>query len=86
MWTELTGMKIDQIVLFISTKPGFSQVFVRKPEEFEEKLTERINQFHLINNEFKCKHNVPLSDECTACLCDTDLLLDQKTTRRKNIV
>ncbi len=35
-------MKIEQIVLFVSTKPGFSQVFARNPEDFDEMLNKRI--------------------------------------------
>ena len=80
MWTELTGMKIDQIVLFISTKPGFSQVFVRKPEEFEDRLSQRIKQFHNVNSVTadRCKHGTPIIDECTRCHIKDDLLLQHQ--------
>jgi len=79
MWTELTGMKIQQIVLFISSKPGFSQVFVRKPEEFEDKLSERLEQFHSMNGVTidKCKHGTPITNDCTRCHINNDLLLQQ---------
>ncbi len=76
MWTELTGMKIEQIVLFVSTKPGFSQVFVRKPEDFEDELTKRINRFHSMTAVVaKCKHGLSGGSECTRCLTESDLLL-----------
>jgi len=78
MWTELTGMKIQQIVLFISSKPGFSQVFVRNPEDFEDKLCERLKQFHSAEDPMnKCKHGTPITDECTRCHINNDLLLQQ---------
>ena len=71
-------MKIQQIVLFISSKPGFSQVFVRKPEDFEDKLCERLKQFHSAEDPMKkCKHGTPITDECTRCHINNDLLLQQ---------
>ena len=46
MWTESTGIKIDQIILFVSSESNISQVFVRNLEDFTVQLEERVKLFH----------------------------------------
>lgn len=46
MWEHLTGKKVEQIVLLISTIPGFSQVFVKDPSIYKEELSQRVEKFN----------------------------------------
>ena len=43
MWQELTGMKIDQIVILISCEDGSIQEFVQKPIDHVKRLKEMID-------------------------------------------
>lgn len=46
MFEELTGIKIDQIVILISSEKNTRMEFVKKPEDYLDLLYSRINQFY----------------------------------------
>lgn len=48
MWEELTGEKIQQIVILISTEQNTSQVFVKNPNDYIDSLKERIEKHRLL--------------------------------------
>jgi genome maintenance exonuclease 1 len=46
MFEELTGIKIDQIVILISSEKNTRMEFVKKPKDYLDLLYARINQFY----------------------------------------
>jgi len=48
MWGELTGEKISQIVILISTEKNSSQCFIKNTDDYKEGLLERIKQYNQI--------------------------------------
>lgn len=45
MWEELTGQKIEQLVILASSEQNTIQEFVVEPEEYYDELDERLNMF-----------------------------------------
>jgi len=45
MFSEITGVKIDQIVVLVSTEDGHSQEFIRSPLDYVDQLKERIEMY-----------------------------------------
>ncbi len=50
MWEEITGEKIKQIVILVSTEMNSSQVFIKDPLEYTDALKERIRQYLNLTN------------------------------------
>lgn len=48
MWEEMTGQKINQIVILVSSEKGQLEEFIKDPNDFKEELEQRIQQFNLI--------------------------------------
>ena len=46
MWEELTGEKIPQIVILISTEKNSSQAFIKNPDDYKDALKERIKEYY----------------------------------------
>jgi len=46
MWEELTGEKISQIVILISTEKNSSQAFIKDPADYVDALKERIKEYY----------------------------------------
>lgn len=54
MFEELTGIKVPQIVILVSDEMGGSNVFVKKPDDYREKLLVRIRLYEgMINSKVK---------------------------------
>ena len=48
MFSEITGVKIDQIVVLVSTEDGHTQEFIRNPDDYVTQLKERIEKYNFI--------------------------------------
>jgi len=48
MFEDLTGIKIPQIVILVSTEDGYSQEFVKNPDDYTVQLKERIEKYRQI--------------------------------------
>lgn len=49
MFTELTGLNIEQIVILVSVENGISQEFIESPIKYVNQLEERITQYNYLN-------------------------------------
>jgi len=45
MWEEITGEKIKQIVILISTENNSSQIFIKDPTNYMDELKERVEKY-----------------------------------------
>jgi len=45
MWEELTGIKISQIVVLVSSENGETQEFIKNPKDYRDKLLGRIKSY-----------------------------------------
>lgn len=45
MWAEITGEKIKQIVILVSTEVNTSQIFIKDPTDYTNSLKERIEKY-----------------------------------------
>ena len=45
MWKKLTGKKIEQIVILISSKDGTSQEFIKDPKDYHSIIDEKLKKF-----------------------------------------
>ena len=48
MWEEMTGQKIEQVVIIVSSKRGQLESFVKNPDDYREELMQRVGQYHRI--------------------------------------
>ena len=46
MWEEMTGQKIEQIVILVSSEDNTSQEFIVKPDDYKDQLKERIEKYY----------------------------------------
>ena len=46
MWKEQMGESVDQIVILISSEKTQREAFIKKPVDYIDELTDRINQYH----------------------------------------
>ena len=51
MFEEITGKKVEQIVVMIACETGFAQVFIKKPDDYKEKLEEYVKKYYLTCDE-----------------------------------
>ena len=46
MWEELSGVRISQIVILVSSRKGQLQEFIVNPDDYRGELLERISQYY----------------------------------------
>ena len=46
MFAELTGIKVKQIVILVSSEKNTRMEFVKNAEDYRDLLTQRLNQFY----------------------------------------
>jgi len=51
MFEEITGKKVEQIVVMIACETGFAQVFIKNPDDYKEKLEEYVKKYYLTCDE-----------------------------------
>jgi len=59
MYEETFGEKIEQLVVIIACEDGVAQTFIKKPDEYQPKLLESINNFY---KNFENKQNLTLKN------------------------
>jgi len=48
MWEEMTGQKIEQIVILVSSEKMQVEVFVKNPDDYKTQLQQRILKYHAL--------------------------------------
>jgi len=51
MFEEITGKKVEKIVVMIACETGFAQVFIKNPDDYKEKLEEYVKKYYLTCDE-----------------------------------
>ncbi len=46
MWEEMTGQRIEQVVILVSSEKLQLKEFIKDPNDFKEELKSRVEQYH----------------------------------------